>query len=41
MLVGVKQDRFSHQKGLHSAVWPGVLARIKECNIQNYFIYWQ
>lgn len=24
---------------LHAAVWPGVLARITECNIRNYSIY--
>jgi L-rhamnose mutarotase len=26
---------------LHAAVWPGVLNKIKECNIQNYSIYLQ
>ncbi len=24
---------------LHAAVWPGILARISECNIRNYSIY--
>ncbi len=24
---------------LHAAVWPGILAKITECNIRNYSIY--
>ena len=29
----------SRYSELHAAVWPGVLAKITECNIRNYSIY--
>jgi L-rhamnose mutarotase len=40
-VTGIKQDKISYYKQLHAAVWPGVLKKIKECNIQNYSIYLQ
>ncbi len=39
MLVGLKPDKIDEYKRLHAAVWPGVLAMISKCNIQNYTIY--
>ena len=39
MVIGVKADKIEYYKKLHAAAWPGVLARIKECNIRNYSIY--
>ncbi len=35
----VRPDKVEEYKRLHTAVWPGVLKTIKECNIQNYSIY--
>src|SRR5258705_10105811 len=40
-VTGIKQDKISYYKQLHAAVWPGVLKKIKECNIHNYSIYLQ
>jgi len=39
MVIGVKPDKIEYYKKLHAAAWPGVLAKIKECNIRNYSIY--
>jgi len=39
MVIGVKPDKIDYYKNLHAAVWPGVLARIKECHIRDYSIY--
>jgi L-rhamnose mutarotase len=39
MVTGLKPEKLAYYKELHAAVWPGVLAKIKECNIQNYSIY--
>lgn len=39
MVIGVRPDRIDDYKALHVAVWPGVLAKIKECHIRNYSIY--
>ncbi len=39
MVIGVNEQKLDEYERLHSAVWPGVLAKIKECNIQNYSIY--
>ncbi len=38
-VIGVKPEKLEEYKRLHAAVWPGVLAKIKECNIRNYSIY--
>src|ERR1700730_3966084 len=40
-VTGIKRNRIAYYKQLHAAVWPGVLKKIKECNIQNYSIYLQ
>jgi len=39
MVIGVKPDKIEYYKKLHAAAWPGVLAKIRECNIRNYSIY--
>lgn len=39
MVLGLKSDQVERYKELHAAVWPGVLKKIKECNIQNYSIF--
>jgi len=38
-LIGVKPERYAEYTAAHAAVWPGVLARIRESNIRNYSIY--
>ncbi len=39
MLIGLKPDRIAEYKKLHSAVWPEILDKIRECNIRNYTIF--
>ena len=39
MVIGLKPEKVEYYKKLHAAAWPGVLAKISECNIQNYSIY--
>ena len=39
MVIGVKEEKLTHYKEIHAAVWPGILAMIKECNIRNYSIF--
>ena len=39
MVIGLKPEKIAEYKELHAAVWPGVLKKIKECNIRNYSIY--
>jgi L-rhamnose mutarotase len=38
-VIEVKADKLDEYKRLHKAVWPGVLALIKTCNLRNYSIY--
>lgn len=38
-VIEVKEEKLEEYKKLHAAVWPDVLAMIKQCNIQNYSIY--
>ncbi len=38
-VLGLKEERIAEYKELHAAVWPEVLAMIKDCNIENYSIY--
>ena len=40
-VIGVNADKLEEYKKLHAAAWPGVLKMIKECNIQNYSIYYK
>jgi L-rhamnose mutarotase len=39
MIIGLRPEKLEEYKRLHAAVWPDVLRRIKESNIQNYSIY--
>ena len=38
-VIGIRPDKVDEYKRLHAAAWPGVLAKITECNIRNYVIY--
>ncbi len=40
-VIGLKEEKIEEYKKLHAAVWPGVLKKIKDCNIRNYSIYLQ
>lgn len=40
-VIGVRAEKLEEYKRLHAAVWPGVLKMIKDCNIQNYSIYYR
>ncbi|GFE48911.1 hypothetical protein So717_06640 [Roseobacter cerasinus] len=39
MVIGLEADNVAEYKRLHADVWPGVLAKITECNIRNYSIF--
>ncbi|MCE5249465.1 L-rhamnose mutarotase [bacterium] len=39
MVIGVKPEKIEEYKRLHAETWPGVLAKIRSCNIVNYSIY--
>lgn len=39
MVIGLEADKVAEYKKLHADVWPGVLAKISECNIRNYTIF--
>lgn len=38
-VIGLTEEGKAEYKALHAAVWPGVLAKIAECNIRNYSIF--
>jgi L-rhamnose mutarotase len=38
-VIGVRPEKLEEYKRLHAAVWPDVLAMIRQCHIQNYSIY--
>ncbi len=38
-VIGVKPEMLDIYKRLHADPWPGVVNRIRECNIRNYSIY--
>ena len=38
-VIGVRAEKLEEYKTLHAAVWPDVLAMIKQCHIQNYSIF--
>ena len=40
-VIRVRPEKLEEYKALHRAVWPGVLAKITECNIRNYSIYYK
>jgi L-rhamnose mutarotase len=38
-LIGIGADAIAEYKRLHADAWPGVLAKITDCNIRNYSIF--
>ena len=38
-MIGIRPEKIDEYKRLHAAVWPGVLAKIADCNIKNYSIF--
>jgi L-rhamnose mutarotase len=38
-VIGLKPEKADQYVRLHAAVWPQVLATIRQCNIRNYSIY--
>jgi L-rhamnose mutarotase len=41
MITGIKPEKLEYYKELHAQPWPVVLAKIKECHIENYSIHLQ
>lgn len=41
MMLRLKAEAIESYKRHHAAVWPEVLAMIRECNIRNYSIYFK
>ena len=39
MQIGIRPERIEDYKRYHAEVWPGVLAKILDCNIRNYSIF--
>jgi len=39
MVLRLKPEGVEPYKRYHAAVWPEVLATLRECNIRNYSIY--
>ena len=40
-VIKVKPEKLEYYKQLHADPWPGVNAKLKEVNIQNYSIYYR
>lgn len=38
-VIRLRDEKVEEYKRLHAAAWPGVLARITACNLQNYSIF--
>lgn len=38
-VIGLRPEKLEQYKQLHAAVWPDVLAMIRQCHIENYSIY--
>ena len=38
-VIGIKPKHIEEYTRLHADVWPGVLAKIYECNMRNYSIF--
>ncbi len=38
-IIALKSEKLQEYKRLHADVWPGVLAKISQCNITNYSIF--
>ena len=39
MVMGIRPDKIEEYKRLHAAAWPGVLAKISDCNMKNFSIF--
>jgi L-rhamnose mutarotase len=39
MVIGIVPEKIAEYKALHAAVWPQVLARLREANVRNYTIF--
>jgi L-rhamnose mutarotase len=39
MVIGIAPDRIAQYRALHAAVWPEVLATLREANVTNYTIF--
>ena len=39
MMIGIRPEKIDEYKRLHAAVWPDVLAQIRDSNIRNFTIY--
>ena len=40
-VIKVRPEKLEEYKRLHAAVWPDILKLIRECNIQNYSIFYK
>jgi L-rhamnose mutarotase len=40
-IIKISPEHLDEYKEAHAAVWPEILSMIKECNIQNYSIYYR
>lgn len=38
-VIGIRPEKIEEYKRLHANTWPGVLNKIRDCNIRNYSIY--
>jgi L-rhamnose mutarotase len=38
-LIGLRPEHYDEYVKAHADVWPGILAKISECNIRNYSIF--
>jgi L-rhamnose mutarotase len=38
-VIGLREEKLAEYRRLHAAVWPDVLAMIRQCHIRNYSIY--
>lgn len=41
MVTGLRPEKEAYYRDLHAKPWPGVIAKIEECNIRNFSIYRQ
>jgi L-rhamnose mutarotase len=41
MVTGLRPEKLDYYADLHAHPWPAVIAKIRECNIENYSIYLQ
>jgi L-rhamnose mutarotase len=38
-VIGIKQENLAEYKRLHAAVWPEILAKLRDVHVRNYSIY--